>query len=68
MNEQLKVDLKNIGFDKQEASDLTLRDVIFAFRKKALKSHPEKARKEYTAEFQDLSQPIKMFSNMSMKT
>ena len=43
MNSQsLKVDCEIVGIDYEKLDSLTIKDVIQAFRKKALKVHPDK--------------------------
>ena len=55
---QLNHDLHTLGLDGDTLKDLTLRDVIKAYKKIALKVHPDKVedneKEKATAEFQEL--------------
>ena len=46
-------DLKTLEIDESRLDDITIRDVIKSFYKKAKRIHPDKAGPEYTEEFQD---------------
>ena len=46
-------DLKVLEIDEAVHGNVTIRDIIKAFHKKAKLIHTDKAGPEYTAEFQD---------------
>jgi curved DNA-binding protein CbpA len=51
----LKKDLLILELEEKELDEVTIKDVIKAYRKKALRVHPDKAGKESTAAFQELN-------------
>ena len=58
MADTFKADLKVLGLDVDGVLDLesiTIRDVVKAFRRKALLLHPDKTRRDTKAEFQELN-------------
>ena len=47
-------DFDVLGFKENEVNMLTMKDVIKAYRRIAIKIHPDKAGSATTAEFQEL--------------
>ena len=56
MVELLVKDLENLGIDSDKLTTLTLGEVVAAWRKAAIRTHPDKVGKEFTSAFQELSQ------------
>ena len=54
ISETVKKDFLLFGFVEQTIHSIKVRDVIIAYRKLAMKVHPDRAGQEYTAEFQEL--------------
>ena len=54
ISEDLRKDLEALGLQDSDVTIMTMKDVIRAYKKVALKIHPDKAGTAKTAEFQDL--------------
>ena len=55
MSEQLRKDCENLGIDAELLITVTVKEVIRAYRKEAIKVHPDKNGVESTPAFQELN-------------